>query len=491
MGIVIRQSIITTFFSYLGVVIGYVNLLYLFPQFLEPEQFGLYRAILDIAILFMPFAQIGISQGTIRFLPKFEKHKDIFLSFIFLLSIAGYLLFYLIFQVFEDTFFSIFKERSSALIEYFYLILILTFILVLNSLFESYCKALIKIAYPNFIKEVVVRLLTSISLILYFLNFYDFNYLLYSLLIIYIISTILIVIYLILNKELRFSFNLKLVPKAFLQEFLKYCLFTIIGSGGILIVGKIDIVMITSFLGLDNTAIYAIAFYISVVIEMPKRAITQVSLPLLSRAFQKIDLKEVKVLYEKVSLNQFIIGALLFIGIWANIDNIYHFIPNQEIYETGKSVVIIVGLGKVIDMVAGNNGEIIIMSKYYRFNIIVIGFLAIITVVTNYFLIPVFGMIGAALASTLSLLLFNLIKYIFLKIKFKIQPFSLNTFKVLLISILVIIINLFIPEQENNFLDILLRSSIITLIYASAVIGLGISEDVNRIFYHFINKIKY
>ena len=45
MGIVIRQSIITTIISYCGVVIGYVNLLYFYPKFLSQADVALFRII--------------------------------------------------------------------------------------------------------------------------------------------------------------------------------------------------------------------------------------------------------------------------------------------------------------------------------------------------------------------------------------------------------------------------------------------------------------
>jgi O-antigen/teichoic acid export membrane protein len=76
MGQAIRQSIFTSVVSYAGVVIGYVNLLYLYPRFLEPEQIGLLRTIVDAALLLAPFAQGGLAQTILRFLPHFTTYQD-------------------------------------------------------------------------------------------------------------------------------------------------------------------------------------------------------------------------------------------------------------------------------------------------------------------------------------------------------------------------------------------------------------------------------
>ena len=96
MGIVVRQSIFTTIISYVGVLVGFVNVLYLFPKFMEPEQVGLLRSVQDAAILFSPFAQFGLSHSLIRYYPQFVKERHErggFLSLILLMSLGGFVIF--------------------------------------------------------------------------------------------------------------------------------------------------------------------------------------------------------------------------------------------------------------------------------------------------------------------------------------------------------------------------------------------------------------
>src|SRR5690606_4806803 len=117
----------------------------------------------------------------------------------------------------------------------------------------------------------------------------------------------------------------------------------------------------TSMLGLASYGIYTVVFYIAAVIELPRRAITQIISPIIAKAFTNDDLREIGDIYRKTAINQLLIGMLLFLGIICNLDNIFHFVPNREIFEAGKNVVLIIGLGKLADMAAGANGEIIIM----------------------------------------------------------------------------------------------------------------------------------
>src|ERR1041384_8553365 len=97
MGIVVRQSIFTTIISYAGVLVGYINVLYLFPKFLEPDQVGLLRSIQDAAILFSPFAQFGLAHSILRFYPQLVKDKSAqggFMSLVLLLSLGGFVIFF-------------------------------------------------------------------------------------------------------------------------------------------------------------------------------------------------------------------------------------------------------------------------------------------------------------------------------------------------------------------------------------------------------------
>ena len=76
MGIIIKQSAISTALTYAGVVIGYVNLLILFPAYMSPEEVGLARIVQDAAMIMVPFAQLGISQLIIRFFPEHRNKTE-------------------------------------------------------------------------------------------------------------------------------------------------------------------------------------------------------------------------------------------------------------------------------------------------------------------------------------------------------------------------------------------------------------------------------
>jgi O-antigen/teichoic acid export membrane protein len=244
-------------------------------------------------------------------------------------------------------------------------------------------------------------------------------------------------------------------------------------------------------LGLSENGVYTTAFYIAVVIEMARRPISQISQPLISNSFKKNDINAIEKIYKQVSINQMIIGGLFYIGIVSNLDNLYALMPNSESFEIGTWVMIIVGAGKLIDMTFGINGEVIIMSKFYRFNVVTVILLAMITVLFNFLLIPIFGMTGAAIATLMSMICYNLIKMIFIKIKLRIIPFTWNNLMLAGIIILILMLGINIPKIDNTILDIIIRSSVITISFGIIIYLLKLSKEMNELIkkvFHIFNK---
>ncbi|MCW5910724.1 MAG: polysaccharide biosynthesis protein [Cyclobacteriaceae bacterium] len=492
MGLVIRQSIYTTIISYAGAVIGYINLLYLFPKFLEPEQVGLLRTIQDAAILLAPFATFGLAQSIFRFYPQMVKDKaseGSFISLITLLALAGFAVFFIIFKLFETSILSYFESNAREIIQYASVVLWLTLILLITSLLEAYSRSLLKMVFPNLLREVVARLLLAILVVIYFQGYITYNQFIIGTVIGYLFCLILLLAYLGFIHKLSFSFSLSSLQPGKIKSLVFYSSLSFAGTAGMILIGKVDSMMVSGMLGLAANAVYTTAFYMATIIEIPKRAMSQVAMPLIARAFEKNDLADIQTIYRKTAINQFIIGALLLIGVYINLGNIFSLMPKQEIYEAGKWVVIIVGIGKLADMLFGPSSEIIVLSRHYAFNIVLLTLLAVVVIVSNNILIPVYGINGAAVGSALALISFNTLKYFFIWYKLKMQPFSRDSIKVLIIALLMIGLNLLIPRVQSVILDIGVRSAAITLIYGILIYYSRATPDGNAFLLKQLNRL--
>ncbi|MDN3203379.1 lipopolysaccharide biosynthesis protein [Algoriphagus sediminis] len=476
MGKVAKQSIQTSLFSYIGVVVGYINVLWLYPYAFDPNELGIFRTIQDLGLLFVPFAQLGLGHGITRFFPRLEKNQSAFLSYSLLISLLGFLFVAIIFFGFRSQIVNLFAVNSPQIIDFLGVVLLITLFALLNSILDAYSRSYLKVAVPTFFREVFLRLLTGLLVATYLLDWIDFNQVMMGLAVVYFLALFGVIVYLVWLGVLKFDFSWKSFPEGFRSSFLKFSLITFLGTAASTLIMKIDSIMVTSMISLEANAIYTIAFSMALVIELPRRAISQVVMPVIAEHFNKKEHKEIDTLYKQVANRQFYVCLLLFALLVNNLNSIYFFIPNREVYEAGRNVVLLIGFGKLIDAVFSSNSEILVFSKYYKFNLVLTVLMSILIILFNYLLIPIYGIEGAAVASVAVILLFNLVKFIFLKVKLNFSPFTDETFRILVVG--------FFSVSSYDFLDlhpvleILINSVLVILRFAffSMLLEVGKTE---------------
>jgi O-antigen/teichoic acid export membrane protein len=123
-------------------------------------------------------------------------------------------------------------------------------------------------------------------------------------------------------------------------------------------------------------------------------------------------------------------------------------------------VILILGFNVLVNMGTGFNGEIITYSKYYRFNLIAIGILILLNVSLNILFIKVFyyGIEGVAIASLISMLLFNFSKLLFIYQKFRILPFDKSYLKLILVFSLVLFVSANLPNLDTVLWNLIYKT---------------------------------
>jgi O-antigen/teichoic acid export membrane protein len=489
MGKIAKQSILTTLSSYLGVLIGYANILWLIPLALSPNQFGIFRTIQDMALLLVPFAQLGLGHGITRYFPQVRKHTYTFFTLSLILCLVGFAVVAVFFLLFREPIVAAYSINSPEVIDFLGVVLLIILFYVLHTVLDAFMRSFLKVAVPSFIREVVSRLLVSILVSLYLFGQLSFDEVMYGLGLLYLLALLSMMAYMVHLGLFRLNFNFSVFPKEFKLEFIKYSLITLLGTAGSILIMKIDSLMVAAMISLDANAIYTIGFSIAVVIEMPRRAISQVVMPVIAEHFATGELAKINNLYKKVAVNQLLLCLLIFIGLWANIDNLYHFVPNREVYEAGKWVVLLIGLGKLSDILFSINGEIIVFSRYYLFNITSTLLMSVVVIILNLLLIPHFGIEGAAMASLVAMFFYNFIKYLYIKVKLQFSPFTVDILKVLLVGAVAYVLPWYLlPRMESIILDMLVRSTLITILYLGGVWLWNLSPEGNTMLARIFSK---
>jgi O-antigen/teichoic acid export membrane protein len=240
--------------------------------------------------------------------------------------------------------------------------------------------------------------------------------------------------------------------------------------------------MLSALAGLSETGIYAIAFYVGSAITIPRKSIYQISSPVISDALKNKNLALIEKVYNLSSVNLLIGGGLVFCGVIANISNLMNLLPPE--YTGGALVIVVIASANVFDMACGVNGAIILNSKYYRFDLYSTLLLIVTTVILNYLLIPVYGILGAAIGTASAVIFYNILKLIYVWIRFAMQPFEYRILYVLLIGTITLLIVFQVPTLFNTYIDILIRSLIICGLYLLPIIYFKISEQFNELVFN-------
>ena len=212
MGVFLRQSFWTSIIIYIGVLLGFVNSLILFPKFLETEQIGLLRQIISAATLLLPLSAFGISATAIKFYPLYKeeaKSKNEFFSIQFIFSLIGFSITLLLIWLFFDQISDLFSKNSKLIIDYFDIIFIILFILTISTIFEAFLRARMDIILSNFTNGVLNRFLTGICVILLSFSIINFNEMISLQIPIYGFGVMILIFYSYLKDP--FKINLKLI----------------------------------------------------------------------------------------------------------------------------------------------------------------------------------------------------------------------------------------------------------------------------------------
>jgi O-antigen/teichoic acid export membrane protein len=88
-------------------------------------------------------------------------------------------------------------------------------------------------------------------------------------------------------------------------------------------------------------------------------------------------------------------------------------------------------IGRIIDMYFGLNGTIFSTSKKYKYDIIFTLILLLLVYFLNLWLIPIYGILGAAFSTGIAYIAYNLGRLLFIWKSYKMHPFSAKQLKVI------------------------------------------------------------
>ena len=496
MGVVIKQSIRGTIVNYLGIAIGFVTTFFIITRYLTQEEIGLSRVLIDAAILFASFSQLGTGSSIIRFFPYFKDESGKHHGFFFwtlVVPVFGFLIFLLVAKCLEGTILQTFSKNSELFVTYYRFVFPLSLFILYRTVFEANANVLMRIVVPKFVNEVGVRVGLLVTYLLYgYWQIIDLDGFVIGICITYFIAALVDFFYLLTLGKISFKPDFKVFTKPLLKDIGFYTLFMLLNAITVNVMPLLNTFFVSAGMGLTFTGIYAIANYIATVVEVPNRSLNAIVQPEISESIKNNDLNRAETLCKSVSLHLMLSSALIFLFIWINLDALFLLLPNGEMYEAGKSVVLILGFAKFFNSTLFVSSSALNYSKYYYWSLVFTIMLTAMAVVLNVLLIPQFGMDGAALSHLLSYLMFYLCLLLVVRVKLDINILSVAQIKVLALVVVLLLLNfgwvkaiapLFMrlpfSETINVLVDAGLKSVVLMAVTLVVCYFWHISEDVN------------
>lgn len=478
MGIVAKQSIYNTISIGLAYIIGAINMLILYPSFPGKEFQGLIVALLANSNLIQPFISFGVQHTLIKFFSSSnnKSEQDRLLWFVLLLPIFILIIFIPFYYYFDIEILNFLSNNNEGVSRFPFLIIAIAISTAYFEVFFSWLRVHLKSVFGNFLKEVYPRVLTFLLLIFFAFELIDLDSFINYLIVGYYLRLIIIMVY---SFKLYFPCFEFLLPKSW-KEMLRYSFLIFLSGASASLILDIDKAMIFSLTSKENVAFYAVALYITAVIEAPGRAMFQITSPLVAKALNQNDKVNLEKLLKKSSINLMVVSGILFLIINLNLIDFYQII-NQEDYASAIGVVIIVSLGKLFSMSMGCLNNIISNSKYYIYVFWFSVSSAILAISLNFFLIQTYGIIGAAFATLTVIIFINLCKILLVYYLFNIHPYSSKTFEVLISLAITYGLIFLIPTFQNPWFAIVFRSLLILCLFSIPFFSFGWSKDIINI----------
>ena len=475
MGIVGRQSIYNTVSIGIAFFIGAINMLILYPSFPGKEFQGLIVALLANSNLVQPFISFGVQHTLIKFFSgsKNKSEKDRLLWFVLILPILILIIFIPFYTYFDFEILNFLSNGNEGVSHFSSLIIAIAISTAYFEVFFSWLRVHLKSVFGNFLKEVYPRLLTFLLLIFYATGIINLDNFINYLIVGYYLRLIIVMGYSFKLYFPRFEFYL---PKSW-KQMLRYSFLIFLSGASASLILDIDKSMIFSLISEENVAFYAVALYITAVIEAPGRAMFQITSPLVAKALNENDKLNLEKLLKKSSLNLIIVSGIIFLIINLNLIDFYKIL-NKEGYASATGVVIIVSIGKFFSISMGCLNNIISNSKYYIYVFWFSVSSAILAIILNFVLIKSHGIIGAAIATLAVIIFINSCKILLVYFLFKIHPYSLKTMEVFISLVVIYGLIYFIPSFQSSWISIFIRSVLILFLFSIPFFSFRWSKDI-------------
>lgn len=460
-------------------------------RFLGAEVYGKFMYIFAFIGFFPLLAMMGLQQGLVYFIPKFSENQEknkrnsivtFSILFVFLISFIISLLVFTNSDFIAENLLN--KPELSNLIKFMSPLIIF---IALIQLSKGAFQGIKRINYFVFNNDILIPVLKILVLLITIL----FGLKIFSLVLAFYVATIIGAIYLLTGiYKQGLTSRIGLGELSRYKELFKFSLPLLLTGYLGLISQKTDIIMIGYYLSEDQVGIYNIAFKIGTLSSFILVAFNTMFAPTISSLYNKSDIGALANMYKVITKWVVAVNLIAFALILLFSEEIMRVFGSEFIM--GSTALMFIAVGQVINAGVGSAGFILIMTGNSLY-VMYINFITVILNVTlNFFLIPIYGIGGAAFASLISVLLVNMLRLILVYKIHKIHPYDVSFLKLLMTFIISFVIVNLLDNWLSLiwFYQLIVLSVIFILMFCLIYYYFGFTKEDNVILNSVIKKIK-
>lgn len=210
------------------------------------------------------------------------------------------------------------------------------------------------------------------------------------------------------------------IPSFNVQEWRAVAITLFFVAGAHQITNQADLIMLSVLTGTDFAGLYKAATQVALLAAFPLYITNIIGVPMISELYASNRLNDLqyllRIIVRLTTLATLVIVAMLiFSGEW-----ILGFFG--EDFTQSYSVMTLLILGQAINTMSGAANALLVQAGHHKAAAIIVTLAAVVNIILNFLLIPPFGMVGAALATTISLAGWNIGMVLYARRNLKLDP---------------------------------------------------------------------
>lgn len=454
MGVVARQTIKNIFSTYLGFIVGGINTLFLYTYYLSEAYFGLVGFLLSTATILSPVIAFGSNLIILRYFSTLnEQEKRLFIPWMLIIPLLLSLFVGILGLLFFEQIVYFLSSENPLIGDYIWPILFIAVAIAYFEVFYAFARIHYKSVFGNFIKETFHRLGVLCLLLAVSFSWITEHEFIWAMVVVYLVRMLVMFWY-----SLTWIKPIGKISFAFIkkQQLLGYAFFMIVS--GLVGLGLLDIdrFMLGKLIPLEQIAYYNVSIFVATIIFVPVRSMMQITNPLVAEYINRNQLSKLEALYQNTTFNLLLIAGALYLLILAFNPVLYAILPDNFRY--GLTALYVIGGVKFIENMLGINTAILTLSEFYKKFIILSLLILGLAVVLNAYLIPVYGINGAAWATFLTYVVYGFLRFFLVWKYLNIKAFKSGSLVILIVVLAVAVLFYFVPFSKLIYLEVLFKS---------------------------------